>query len=107
MPVSLARLARNQILFREVNERIAELDRLRDGPFEFLCECSDVACTDALALELNEYDAVRARPRHFVIVPGHEITAVARVVEERDRFTVVERTIAIELPAEVDPPPPR
>ena len=105
MPVSLERLARNQVLFREVNERIVEVVGRQKGPFEFLCECSDVACTDSVELHLEEYRAVRARSNLFVIVPGHELTAVARVVDERDRFTVVERTIAIDLAAEVDPLP--
>jgi hypothetical protein len=107
MAVSLERLARNQVLFRDVNEHIAELVGLQDGPLEFLCECSDVECTDALELDVEEYESVRAHSRLFVIVPGHEVPAVERVVDEGDRFTIVEMTVALDLPEdEVDPPAP-
>jgi hypothetical protein len=103
MAVPLEQLARNEVLFREVNERIAGLVGLQDGPLEFLCECSDVACTDAIKLHLEEYETVRTGSKLFVIAPGHELQAVERVVEEHDRFLVVERTIASDLPGEVPP----
>jgi hypothetical protein len=103
MAASLEQLARNEVLFREVNEHIAGLVGLQDGPLEFLCECSDVRCTNAIELHLEEYETVRTRRKLFVIAPGHEVQAVERVIEEHDRFMVVERTIASDLPGEVPP----
>jgi hypothetical protein len=34
---------------------------------------------------------VRARPDRFAIIPGHEIHAAERVVEENERYDVVEK----------------
>ena len=46
MPSPEARLARNEVMFRAINERIRELvarfDGLSDpGPIAFPCECAD------------------------------------------------------------------
>ena len=38
------------------------------------------------------YEAVRAHPARFFVVPGHEdLTAGEVVVEQRDRYTLVEK----------------
>jgi hypothetical protein len=44
-----------------------------------------------VALTLDEYAAVRARPRVFAVVPGHERLDVERVVEEGRGYFVVEK----------------
>jgi hypothetical protein len=59
MSTSLVRLARNQVLFREVNERLREVWDESAGPTEFLCECSDEDCTVAIPLEVTEYERIR------------------------------------------------
>jgi hypothetical protein len=41
MSVYLQRLARNQVPFREVNERLREVLDDSAGATEFLCECSN------------------------------------------------------------------
>ncbi len=40
----------------------------------------------------QEYEDVRAHGRRFIVLPGHEVLDVERVVDERDRFNVVEKT---------------
>jgi hypothetical protein len=87
---SLERLARNQALFREVNERINEISAENDK-IEFLCECSDTSCIDTLALRASEYLQVRDNPLRFVIRQGHEIEAIERVVAEDGGYVVVEK----------------
>jgi len=90
---SVERAARNQVLFREVNERIAELttlDRVRDMHL-LICECSDEACAESLEVALAEYEAVRAHSDRFVVARGHELLAIERVVDANPRFVVVEK----------------
>lgn len=97
-PVTLAlgsqQESRNQILFRQVNERVREVV----GPLltageeaEFLCECGDEACIGAIRLDLEEYEAVRVSPNRFVVIPGHEDEIGEATVEANERFVVVER----------------
>ena len=54
MAVSGQRLARNQVLLREVNERLREALEGSPEPTEFLCECSDEDCIEIVALERAE-----------------------------------------------------
>ena len=86
------RAARNEALFREVNERIRDVSaRFEVSHGEFVCECSDGGCTQTLTMTLDEYEAVRSRGDRFAVVAGHEDLAIERVVERKDRFTVVEK----------------
>ena len=104
MSVSLARLARNQALFREVNERLLKLtDDGRDGSMAFVCECSRVDCTSTVAMKHDEYESVRAHSKHFVVAPGHELLEVERVVDARNGFTVVEKETESDYAVETDP----
>jgi hypothetical protein len=84
--------ARNQLVFREVNERIAELnERNENGSGIFICECSDPACAEAIEMAADEYEAVREEGTRFVVVSGHQIPELERVVDGNDRFLVVEK----------------
>jgi hypothetical protein len=88
------RAARNEALFREVNENIARLEE-RHGTTKdeavFLCECANADCTEHLAVEPDAYARVRARPRHFLVIPGHEDPTLERVVETHRDYLVVEK----------------
>ena len=87
------RIARTESLFRNVNERIAEAaERFDSDSAEFVCECSDQACTDRVAATMDEYEEVRENGAHFLLRPGHEDTRVEHVVEQRgNRHAVVEK----------------
>ena len=87
------RIARTESLFRNVNERIAEsAARFDSDDAEFVCECSDQACTDRVEATLDEYERVRADATRFLLRPGHEDTRVERVIERRGgRHNVVEK----------------
>ena len=87
------RAARNEALFREVNEKVKDvaMQRFGESDSEFFCECSDHTCTRLVAMSLSEYERVRARGARFAIVVGHEDPAVERVVEQNERFAVVEK----------------
>lgn len=105
MAVSLDRLARNQVLLREVNERVLEtLDRadLTDMT-EFICECSNPECMETVPLWVAEYERVRSKPNQFVIVPDHDLAQIERVVWVCDRFFVVAKTEGTEYAEATDP----
>ena len=87
------RVARNEIAFREVNERIEESHSRfgAEGRQEFLCECGHAECAERILLTLDEYEGVRADGRRFALVGGHEILGVERIVERADRFVIVEK----------------
>jgi len=99
-------LARNESLFREVNERIAEAARrtlvLPDA--EFLCECGRPDCLERIVVDLSEYESIRAHPDRFLLVLGHDQPEVDRVIGGGDDYVVVEKVDeAREIAEELDP----
>ena len=88
------RVARNEALFREVNERIRDVNEngAAASETEFVCECGDSDCMKPVRLTLGEYEEVRGNPRHFAVLPGHEVLDVEKVVASYERFAVVEKT---------------
>src|SRR5256885_11517486 len=69
------RLARNEAVFREVNERIEKLTRDEEWlgqseSLEGLCECGNRDCSELLKLSISHYERVRQGPTHFLAVPG-------------------------------------
>jgi hypothetical protein len=60
--------------------------------FTIACECADITCVEMLDIRPDDYDAVRAEPRHFVVLPGHIYLDVERVVRESNGYVVVEKT---------------
>jgi hypothetical protein len=87
------RLASNEDMFRDVNEGIQRGQWPGDpeAPIGFRCECARLGCNQLVALTLGEYEAVRANPRRFVIIRGHDLPEVEVVVEDHDDYAVVEK----------------
>ena len=88
-----ARAARNQSLFREVNERLEVLARAFEevaGPgTTFACECAKLDCFELVSMSVDEYEAIRGHPNHFAVLPGHVYPDVEVIVSETDRYLVV------------------
>jgi hypothetical protein len=88
------RVARNDAIFRDANEQIARRAVVAGmSKIPFLCECAEEACTTILRLTIDEYEAVRADGRRFVVAPRHEDHAGghAEVVGHGDGYVVVEK----------------
>ena len=103
---SADRIARNETLFREVNERIeaGQWPTERGEPVAFRCECGSLHCNRLVELTLDAYEQVRASPTRFVLVAGHEIPEIDRVVEREQGYVVVEKVgEAAEAAEETDP----
>jgi len=96
----------DQSLFREVNERVEEINSGlgRVAPLsDFVCECADPECVQRLSLTVAEYEGVRENGRRFVVVPGH-VASDERVVQENERFAIVEKTAgAADVAEKLDP----
>ena len=85
---------RTRLLFREINDRIAELSQRWDGPpLGFICECLSIDCCGTIVLSLEEYVQVRADLARFIVLPEHEDAESQDVVERRGDCLVV-RNIA-------------
>jgi hypothetical protein len=85
------RRARNEIVFRDANEQIRQVQReldLPDGEMPFLCECDDETCREVLRLTPAEYEGVRSSPKRFAVAPGHDSEAV---VERNGRYDIVQK----------------
>jgi len=88
----IKRAARNQSLFREVNERlqdIADSFQSVSSTAVFSCECAALSCTEQIEMSMDEYEAVRSHPNHFAVLPGHVFADVENVISENERFVVV------------------
>jgi|SRR4051812_4930027 hypothetical protein len=97
------RAARNQSLFREVNEQIEEI--AGDSAFSrFICECMDQDCGESVSVTLEEYEHVRAQPAWFIVIAGHDVAEVEDIVETTDRYLVVEKIGAGAAVAEANDP---
>ena len=104
------RLARNETLFRSVNENIedaATSNQTDEHVFEFFCECSNIDCNLLLPLTVSEYEGVRTDPKQFVVAPGHELPEIEIVVARTSAYQiVVKEGEAAEFVTEHDPRTP-
>ena len=93
-PSGRGELFRIETLFREVNEAVRVYYRTNGhSQGDFVCECSDSTCVAGISLTPIEYQDIRAHPTRFFLIPGHELEAIERVVEQNDHFLVVEKPL--------------
>lgn len=93
MDETAVRRGLNEARFRQANDEIAEHGQELTGSFAsvpFICECDDMSCTAVVLATLEEYQAVRSNPAHFLIAVDQ--TTPSLLVEENERFKVVEKT---------------
>lgn len=104
------RLAANESLFREVNERVAEIAsqyevETNSGAVDFTCECGRADCSETMAMTILEYTAIREHATYFGVIPQHEQPEVETVIERHPSYFVVEKRQqdAQEVARETDP----
>lgn len=88
------RAARNQAMFRAVNEKMRELNEALStvsDKYAIACECADSGCIETVHIRQGDYMAVRSNPRQFVVMRGHVVPGVEEVVSESDGYVVVEK----------------
>jgi hypothetical protein len=86
-----ARKARNQELFRQVNDTIADLDLLRgdDDVLALICECIKLGCTESVDVPVSVYATLRNERTTFLVRRGHEDPEHEAVVADHGSFLVV------------------
>jgi hypothetical protein len=99
----LERQARNEDMMRSVNDRIAALDKSAtewadpDQQFEFQCECGKTSgCEGRVLMTLAEYERVRRQRDRFAVVPGHETDEIESIVEQDERYVIVDKREEVE-----------
>jgi hypothetical protein len=100
------RLAKNQALFRAVNEEVENIaeDRKAADPIAFVCECAMPDCGSPIELARGEYEAIRRSPTHFFVLTDHVFPEVENIIDERGRYVVVEKFgVGGRVAAVVDP----
>jgi hypothetical protein len=105
---------RNETLFRNLNERLKELDDRLDTAVvgapakdreEFFCECGQIDCMARFEMSRAEYESIRADGARFVVLEGHVDESIERIVATHATFVVVEKLPGepAELARENDP----
>lgn len=100
-------MAENEVTFRQLNERAKkhfdelkkvaveynEPDLLKENntPLHFYCECVDENCRQRIIIKPGEYDKIHQKRDHFIIVPGHDVEVIERVVRKKPGYWVVEK----------------
>jgi hypothetical protein len=90
-----ARAARIQRLFREINERLRDLNAASlAGSGEWICECANDACAERITMSVAEYETIRDSGPRFFVAAGdvHVWPNVERIAERNDRYWIVEKT---------------
>jgi hypothetical protein len=98
------RIVRNEVLLRRVNEAIEEVSEDLEqrswtpegGSVQFHCECGREGCAEHIAMDPDEFERVHVQRDRFVVVPGHATAGIESVVEETDRYVVVDKLPAAE-----------
>lgn len=107
MPSREERVAKNEVVAREINEQIdrAHEEAPADRTIRVLCECGRDECDRILAITPQEYERVRADPRRFAVAHTHVIPDVEVVLWETERFAVIGKRDgrAAEVAVEEDP----
>jgi len=106
---SLARMAENEVRFRDANERVgATAKRLGlEEALPFICECGRTECTTVIRVLPADYERVREFPTRFLYAPGHDKGMPAsRRVETLEHAIVVEKDgIPAQIAEATDPRP--
>jgi hypothetical protein len=106
-----ARGARTQSLFRDANERVAEINEAFSIALplgDWICECAKGDCSERVTLSPEDYERIRADPKLFFVYPSddHVFADIEDVVERQATYWVVRKQgLAGELAARVDPRP--
>ena len=98
MADAIDRNADTQNLYREVNERVAEVNRgftSKAGTsgqvelIEIFCECGHQSpCDERVNVTSATYERVRADPTLFLLLPGHGEVSVENVIERGSGYVI-------------------
>lgn len=109
MKLSDKKKVENEAVFRQKNEAIEQgLAELKEQAVEdksipipahedlslyFYCECADENCKERIFLTLSDYQKLHKNRRKFIVLPGHEVVEVEKVVNKKKQYSIVEKFI--------------
>lgn len=96
----------NEAVFRNANERVKKgfdhirqiakedkqqgiLENYYDVPLHFYCECSDENCRKRIETTLHYYTKIHADRRKFIVISGHEVKDLEKIVTRHEKYNVV------------------
>lgn len=98
-------MVENEAVFRKYNRKIQhgyeELQKLAksegepmpdlDMPMHFYCECADENCRERIAVSIGKYKRLHQNKKHFIVIPGHEVSQCEFVIKTTLHYTIVEK----------------
>jgi hypothetical protein len=90
------RVGHNEALFRQVNERIEDLNDAFGGitgEFLIVCECGNLECNEQIGVSRAVYERARASPTQFILKRGHEASDLESVVDGENDYLIVEKLV--------------
>jgi hypothetical protein len=85
--VAPARAVEN--VFRQINESLLKLNTPR-----FICECSDISCTELIDVSAETMRSLHGDRNLYVIKPTHINTDLEELVEAEQAFVIVRKPAA-------------
>ena len=89
------RKALNEVVFREVNERIKSLQSAfavaEHQPLNIVCECDRLDCAEQIQVTVETYENVRSDSVLFFVRPGHEDDSVEDVIDTGGNYMIVRK----------------
>ena len=63
--------------------------RINSGSGDLLCECGRQDCTEAITLDLGEFQQVTGQKDVFMVSPGHGVEGIDLLLESRPGYDLV------------------
>ena len=95
----------NEAVFRQVNERIADLgDPFAGQRLEIICECASLECVERIELARADYERARQDETTFIVLAGHVDPAIESAVARQNGYVFVRKHgDAADVAAATDP----
>ena len=87
------RLAKNQALFRAVNDQIDYMAQEQSTvvPLNFLCECADEDCHGRVEVDVTDWEDVASQHNLFLMEAGHQRSEDEEVVGQVGEYEVARK----------------
>jgi hypothetical protein len=95
------RLRKNEEIKEALNRRFeGTLDEIRErdglepeAPMALFCECSDLGCRERIHIVPRRFDELHRDADQFVVMPGHEMLDIERVVDQEGDYLIVRKIV--------------
>jgi hypothetical protein len=105
------RLKENEVIFRSVNENVAEFVEEQiggeDAILAFYCECSQSQCRERIKLTTKKYKEFHSNEHQFIALAGHETPQIERIIKKQDGYNILEKFGKVPSPEAIDLALPR